>query len=146
MAFSTKGRYALRAMLELAANYDRRITTKHICQAQDVSPKYLERILFTLSIAGLVKSHRGINGGYMLSKHPSEITAKDVIVALEGPFYPVSCLDAEYQCKIKDRCPLSDLWLKVKQSVDNVLSSVTLAELSAEYAAKSGKTGLTPVV
>ena len=100
MKISTKGRYALRLMLDLAYNHTGSfIPIKNISQRQDISDKYLEQIITQLSRAGLVKSARGAQGGYMLAKEPQEYTVGEILRLLEGNLAPVACVDDTNPCR-----------------------------------------------
>lgn len=124
MKISTKGRYGLTIMIELAKKYgDRPISLKSIAKAHDLSEHYLEQLISPLRNAGLVKSIRGAYGGYVLADHPAKITAGDVIRVLEGPISPVEGLDEEEPAK-------RELWIRVRDAVQEVLDSTTLEDLA----------------
>ena len=129
MKISTKGRYGLRLMLELAANYENgNIPLKYISQKQNISDKYLEQIINTLNKAGLVKSVRGSQGGYRLHTSPDKITVGQVLRVLEGPLTPVSCVDNE-DCELKATCLTYPLWKELNDAIANVVDNKTLADL-----------------
>jgi Rrf2 family transcriptional regulator, cysteine metabolism repressor len=122
---STKGRYGLTIMIELAKNYGNRPTPlKAIAQTHDLSEHYLEQIVSQLRNAGLVKSIRGAYGGYVLAKEPSKVTAGDVIRVLEGPITPVEGIENE---KLPQQ---RELWLRIRDAVKNVLDGTTLLDLA----------------
>lgn len=135
MRISTKGRYGLRAMVDLAIHYSEgQITLSSIAQRQEISESYLEQLLNALKKAGLINSSRGHQGGYILSKDPSVITLFPIIEVLEGTLAPVHCIDKyqDLECKRNDVCVTKDVWEKVRNSICSVLDSITLKELADE--------------
>jgi len=123
MKISTKGRYGLTIMMELAAKYgEGPISLKSIAEKNGLSEHYLEQLIAPLRNAGLVKSIRGAYGGYILSREPEAMTAGDVIRILEGPISPVDFTEEDDPAK-------RDLWLRIRDSIANVLDSTTLADL-----------------
>jgi Rrf2 family transcriptional regulator, cysteine metabolism repressor len=140
MKLSTKGRYGLRAMLELALNYNKRpLLLREIAKNQDISEKYLERILSTLKANGFIKSTRGAQGGYTLSRPPSEIKLSDVVQSLEGSLAPVECVDDPKICNRSNFCATIEVWLKIKKSMMSTLRSMTLKDLIQIQNEKSKK-------
>lgn len=131
MKISTKGRYALRLMLDLAYNHTGSfIPIKNISQRQDISDKYLEQIITQLSRAGLVKSARGAQGGYMLAKEPQEYTVGEILRLLEGNLAPVACVDDTKEvCTRADECVTMEVWREIKDAVNKVVDNITLADL-----------------
>lgn len=131
MKISTKGRYALRLMLDLAYNHTGSfIPIKNISQRQDISDKYLEQIITQLSRAGLVKSARGAQGGYMLAKEPQEYTVGEILRLLEGNLAPVACVDdTKEACTRVDECVTMEVWREIKDAVNKVVDNITLADL-----------------
>jgi Rrf2 family transcriptional regulator, cysteine metabolism repressor len=125
LKISTKGRYGLTIMMELAAKYGEGPTSlKSIAERNQLSEHYLEQLVAPLRNAGLVKSVRGAYGGYVLSKEPETITSGDIIRILEGPISPVDFTEEDDPAK-------RDLWLRIRDSIANVLDSTTLADLIA---------------
>lgn len=123
MKISTKGRYGLTIMMELANRFgDGPVSLKSIAQRHELSEHYLEQLIAPLRNAGLVKSIRGAYGGYVLSKSPEEITSGDVIRVLEGPISPVEFAEEEDPAK-------RYLWLRIRDSISSVLDSTTLKDL-----------------
>jgi Rrf2 family protein len=123
LKISTKGRYGLTIMMELAAKFGEGPTSlKSIAERNQLSEHYLEQLVAPLRNAGLVKSIRGAYGGYVLSREPESITAGDVIRILEGPISPVDFTEEDDPAK-------RDLWLRIRDSIANVLDSTTLADL-----------------
>ncbi|GGD54976.1 cysteine metabolism transcriptional regulator CymR [Paenibacillus nasutitermitis] len=123
MKISTKGRYGLTIMMELSAKFGEGPTSlKSIAERNNLSEHYLEQLIAPLRNAGLVKSIRGAYGGYILSKEPESITSGDVIRILEGPISPVDFTEEDDPAK-------RDLWLRIRDSIAEVLDSTTLADL-----------------
>ena len=132
LKISQKTEYALRAMIELARHPDTLTSAREISETQHIPLRFLEQQLGSLSRAGLVESFRGAGGGCRLSKTPDEIKVADVVDAIEGPFYPMFCLDpSDHTCWQDSRCGLQDLWSDVRVAVRGVFERVTLAELAA---------------
>lgn len=131
MRISTKGRYALRLMLDLAMNNTGEyITIKSIASRQNISEKYLEQIISMLNRAGYVKSIRGSQGGYKLTKDPSEYTVGMILKLTEGSLYPVDCLDEETnECQRSGQCATRVLWEKLYNAILGVVDHVTLKDL-----------------
>ena len=128
MKISTKGTYAIQVMLDLAMhNTGENINVKKIAERQDISEKYLEQIIATLNKAGFVRSIRGAQGGYRLSKAPSLYTVGDILRVTEGSLEPLS----------PEESPLS-VWNKLKEAIDSVVDGVTLQDLVDEETARSG--------
>ncbi len=135
MKFSTKARYGLRAMLELAMNTEQGpIPVRVISQRQCISEPYLEQLMAQLNKAGLVRSQRGAQGGYVLASRGQDISIGEIIRVLEGPIAPVQCVNktTPYTCNRSGQCVSRIVWEKVRDSVDEVLDSLTLADLIAE--------------
>lgn len=124
MKISTKGRYGLTIMIELAKKYgEGPISLKLIAQTNDLSEHYLEQLIAPLRNAGLVKSIRGAYGGYILSREPAKITAGDIIRVLEGPISPVEGIEDEEPAK-------RGLWIRIRDAVKDVLDNTTLEDLA----------------
>lgn len=134
MKLSTKGRYGVAAMYELALRYgEGPISLKSIAQNQDISEHYLEQLICALRNAGYVTSVRGAQGGYALAKEPARITVGDIITTMEGPIVLVDCLlsdakDNSY-CDKAGACVTRGVWAKVCDSINDVLNSISLADL-----------------
>ena len=139
MKISTKGRYALRLMLDLAMHdTGEYISLKDISSRQEISVKYLEQIVISLSRAGLVKSVRGSQGGYRLAKAPEEYRAGDILRLIEGSLAPVSCLDDNVnQCPRSEQCATLELWKRLNNAINAVVDSMTLADLAEIQKRKS---------
>ena len=132
MKISTKGRYALRLMLDIALNGQggEPVRIKDIAARQELSVKYLEQIIGVLNKAGFVRSIRGPQGGYLLTKNPSEYTAGMILRLTEGSLDPVSCLDdCADPCSRMEQCVTIILWKKLKDAINEVVDTVTLEDL-----------------
>ncbi|MCB2186062.1 MAG: Rrf2 family transcriptional regulator [Deltaproteobacteria bacterium] len=130
MKLSTRGRYGVRAMLELAMHVGKGpVPLRDLASRQEISAKYLEQLLIPLKGAGLVKSVRGARGGYMLAADPREINLYDIVRSLEGPLAPVECVqDAQY-CERVGGCTVHLVWGEMGQILVKFLSEQTLANL-----------------
>ncbi len=131
MKISTKGRYALRLLLDLAMNESGEpIRLKEVAERQGISDKYLEQIIATLNKGGVVKSTRGAQGGYSLKKGPSEYTVGMILRLMEGSLAPVECVEeGDAVCDRCDGCATMKLWAKVNDAVNQVVDNVTLQDL-----------------
>lgn len=131
MKISTKGRYAVRLMIELAMVKEGDLATvKDISENQNISDKYLEQIISTLKKNHFVKSIRGAQGGYVLAVKPEECTAGMILRAVEGDMSPVSCLEDETNhCERSCKCTSLKLWMMIDDAVKNVIDNVTLADM-----------------
>jgi Rrf2 family protein len=131
MMISTKGRYALRVMIDLASqDSPSYIPLKEITERQNISTKYLESILSTLVKANLVIGIRGKGGGYRLTKHPSEYTLGSILKLTEGCLAPVSCLQPQNPpCERRKECPTRPIWERLDHMIDNFFEGITLEEL-----------------
>ena len=139
MKLSTRTRYGIRAILEIAVNYGNGpLQTRIIAQRQNISVKYLEQLMAILKSAGFVRSTRGAKGGYNLAKPPDQIKLSEVFSSLEGPVVTVECLEDESYCANAADCIARQLWAQVQKAEDDVLESITLQDLVDR--AKDGKT------
>ena len=139
MKISTKGRYALRTMIDLAVNDNGSpIPLKDIAARQDISLKYMEQIIALLIKAKLVKSVRGNNGGYLLAKSSMQYTAGDILRAAEGDLTPIDCLKKNHiACTRNDTYTVQPFWLGLKKVINGYLDSITLSELARQAKEKS---------
>lgn len=136
MKLSTKGRYGVIAMYDLAVHAGDKgpISIKNVAERQEISEHYLEQLMGQLRKAGLVKSTRGAQGGYFLARSPKDVTVGDIIRVMEGPIAPVDCLlstqknDPHY-CKKCEKCVAKGVWEKVAASISDVLDGITLEDL-----------------
>ena len=133
MKLSTKGRYGVKAMVDLAIHYGNApVSIKVISQRQNISEYYLEQLFSPLRKAGLIKSIRGAQGGYVLNKAPSEIKVSDVMDVLEGPIEIADCIEGA-ECNNIDCCATRLLWKKIKSSIDEVMENITLQDIVNDY-------------
>ena len=133
MMISTKGRYALRIMVDLAQHDgEEPVSVRAIAQRQDISGKYMEQIISVLTRAGLLRSVRGAQGGYTLAKPPEEITVRQVVVALEGDMAIVDCQRGA-QCKDADKCATHKVWNRISDAVNGALDAITLKDMLNDY-------------
>jgi Rrf2 family cysteine metabolism transcriptional repressor len=131
---STRGKYGLRAMVDLAEHYRQNpVALRSIAERQEISESYLEQLISSLKKAGLVKSIRGAQGGYELAKDPAAIRISEIFTVLEGPIAPVECVGENHTpetgCKNSQTCAVRLLWQKLRNSITEVLESTTLADL-----------------
>lgn len=139
MKISTKGRYAVRVMLDLALNDTGEcIKVKDIAARQDISEKYLEQIIAVLNKAGYVKSVRGAQGGYRIARDPSEYTVGMILRLTEGSMAPVTCLDEGVECEQCDTCETLEVWKELYGAINNVIDNVTVADLVAKRQQREG--------
>jgi Rrf2 family protein len=130
MRVSTKGRYGLRALVDLAEHDEgKAIPIREISERQNISEQYLEQLFATLRKAKLVKSVRGAHGGYMLNHAPEDITVADIITTLEGPIAPVDCVIEDDFCNYIDKCVIHGLWSELADAINGVIENMTLADL-----------------
>lgn len=131
MKISSKGRYALRMMIDIAEhNNGEWISIKDISERQGISIKYLEQIVTNLTKSGLLRSSRGPQGGYMLAKSPEQYTVGQIIRTIEGNLAPVACLENDVNlCERQDSCPTISFWKGLYDVINNYVDSVTLQDL-----------------
>lgn len=130
MKLSSRTRYGMRAILELALEYGNApLQIKTIAAREDISNKYLEQLIAMLKASGLVRSIRGPRGGYVLAKPPAEIQLKDVFLTLEGPMVPAECLEHPEYCPRCTDCATRQIWQQLQDAISGVLEAVTLADL-----------------
>lgn len=134
MKISTKGRYAVRLMLDVAIHgMDKNVSMRDVAERQNISIKYLEQIVSILTRVGYLKSVRGAQGGYRLTKAPSEYTIGDILRTTEGTLSPVSCLeDEENTCPRVSVCPTIKLWKGLYDVINKYVDSITLEDLVNE--------------
>ncbi len=135
MKVSTKGRYALRLMVDLGVHGEegKYVSLKDIAARQNISIKYLEQIVTPLHRAGLVRSTRGAQGGYRLSRDPERYTAGEILGAIEGSFAPIACLETDVnECERYEHCPTVGFWEGMYKVIQDYVDSVTLKQLIDE--------------
>lgn len=137
MKVSTKGRYALRLMLDLAQQPPTEyVSIKSVATRQGISEKYLEQIIKMLSKSGLVESTRGKSGGYRLTRTPESYTVGEILRVTEGSLAPVSCLEEEHHCENCNDCVTYEIWQNVLDAINEVVDSITLSYLVEKQKAK----------
>jgi Rrf2 family cysteine metabolism transcriptional repressor len=130
LKLSTKARYALRAMMELAIQEGRGpVQLREVARAQRLSPKYLEQLAIPLRHAGLLHTERGPSGGYELARPAVSISALEVVQAVEGPLQLLDCIGRASACDRSGTCAAQELWREVGGAISKVLSGTTLAQL-----------------
>lgn len=131
MKISTKGRYALRLMIDIAINSsDRPVSIKDIAKRQNISDKYLEQIISVLNSAGFVRSIRGAQGGYVLRKETHEYTVGMILRLTEGSLAPVSCVEEDAPpCERIENCSTIEVWKRLNDAINGVVDNITLADL-----------------
>lgn len=136
MMLSTKGRYGLKAMLELALNYNKgNLSIKQIAEKHGLSENYLEQLFAVLKKKKLVNSTRGAFGGYALAKPPEEISVGEVLRTLEGTLDPVDCahINGDKECSTEDYCVTKYVWEKISDSVRSVVDNIYLIDMVKDY-------------
>ena len=137
MRLSTKGRYGVRALVDIAINGDDGpVLLKDIAKRQGISAQYLEHLVAPLIRAGVLRSIRGAKGGIALAKLPEEIKLSRVIEVLEGSVAPVECVDNAALCARSDECAARDVWIDIKAAIMGVLESLTVKDLMERQKAK----------
>ena len=137
MKISTKGRYALRLMIDLAMMESAEpISLRDVAVRQGLSDKYLEQIVTPLSRAGLVRSVRGAGGGYLLTRKPEDYTVGDILRPLEGDLAPVECATDAGFCDRCSECVTVELWREIHHAISQVVDNITLADMVARARAK----------
>jgi len=133
MKVSAKGDYACRALLELALKYDTGLPVhvSEIAEKQLIPKKYLVQILVMLKSAGLVRSKRGVEGGYLLARPPAEITLGEVVRITDGPLMPVRCSpeDTSTTCELIPTCAIHPVWERVREAISDIVDNVTYEDL-----------------
>lgn len=134
MKLSTKGRYALRLMLDIALQPgEEPVSLRDAAQRQDISVKYLEQLAPSLTRAGLLRSIRGSSGGYLLTREPAAYTVGEILRAAEGELVPVECSRDGSCCRRADRCVTVEVWRDISQAIDAVVDRWTLGDLVTRY-------------
>jgi len=134
MRITYRGDYALKAVLELALNYDKVVvTSRDLAKRIDTPVKFLEQVLLDLRKGGFIESRRGNVGGYLLSKAPANITVGDVIRHIDGPIEPIACIREGYSnCADIDRCVFKKMWQKVSEATSDIIDKVTFEDLVSQ--------------
>lgn len=146
MKITYKGDYALKAILQLALNYESDgggvLSITEIARRGDMPENFLEQILLALRRGDFVKSRRGVNGGFLLARPPAEITIGQVIRYIEGPIEPISCIEKDtYKgCKDLTGCIFRDIWKEVRDAISIVVDTITFEELVLRFRERSLRT------
>ena len=135
MKISTKGRYALQMLLDLAENRNAGyIALKEIAERQNISKQYLEQIITIINNSKILRANRGKQGGYMLAKEPSKITVGHILRITEGNLSSIACLEGDVnQCKTADTCKTLYIWKGLNKVIADYLDSVTLQDILNKY-------------
>ena len=130
MKLSTRTRYGVRAMVELAEHHGQGpLQIKFIAERQNISVKYLEQLITMLRSGGFVRSVRGARGGYMIAKPPEDIKLSEIFAALEGTIITTECIDNKELCERSVDCATREVWMKLHEAILNVLGSINLADV-----------------
>ena len=137
MKLTTKGRYGLRAVIDLARYAKNEpVSLSDVAERQGISISYLEQLMAKLKKAGIVQSTRGAQGGYSLAKHPEEISVGEILRALEGSLSPVDCSavdgEGETECSASNFCVTKYVWKRINDSINDTVNNIFLSELLAE--------------
>ncbi len=139
MRLSTRSRYGVRMMFEFALKFNQGpVFLKEVASMQGISFKYLSKLVIPLKSAGLLQSVRGASGGYMLAKHPSEITIRMIVEKLEGDVSLVECTGNPNACKRNTNCVARTIWKRTDEAIMKVLDDITLQDMVDEYRRSSG--------
>ena len=143
MKMSTKGRYGLRAMIDLASyGTDQPTPLSAIARSEEISERYLEQLMTKMKKAGLVTSCRGSAGGYSLARNAEDISVGDILRAVEGNLNPVDCsVESESSCENSQACVAKFVWQKVNESINSAVDGISLAELVAKIPECDGEPG-----
>lgn len=138
MKVSTKGRYGLRLMLDLALHFgEGPVLLKDIAARQGISEKYLWHLSAVLKNAGLITSARGARGGYALARPPAQINLREIVSLLEGPLCLVECVENSSYCRRSGSCAARDVWHEVSLKILGTLGTITLEKIAEEQRKKS---------
>lgn len=147
MKISTKGRYGLRVLLDIATHQDHGpVILRDIAKRQDISEKYLWQVINPMKGAGLVTAARGSKGGYTLSKGVDEITLLDMVTALEGPVCVVDCVGDPAACERSSSCVARDVWKRVEDSLRVMMAGISLKELVQNQKEQEARGALSYVI
>ena len=134
MKISTKGRYGLRILIDLATHESEKPRLlRDIAKSQQISEKYISRLIIDLRRARLVRSIRGVKGGFHLAKDPKEITLLEIIETMEGPLSVVDCVFAPESCKRFSTCTARTIWLRLNDGIRDLMRNITFEEILASY-------------
>ena len=138
MKITTKGRYAIHILYDLAVNgTEHPVSVKEMATRQEISVKYTEQIISILNKAGYVSSSRGFQGGYRLTKPLDEYVIGDILRLTEGSLAPVACVEEEGSCEREVDCVTVEVWKRLNQAISDVVDHITLADLVERHRQKS---------
>ena len=142
MKISYKTDYSLKVILDLSKNYpDQLVHIDELSRRQDIPKKYLEQLLLSLKQGGFVRSKKGPKGGYSLASDPAKISLGDVIRFMEGPIYPISCIDPamKQECDFKHKCVFTAIWKNIEATVSGIVDKISFADLAEAETRLLGK-------
>ena len=143
MKISTKGRYGLRVLIDLATHDPGKPRMlKDIAQSQQISDKYISRLVIDLRRAKLIRSVRGVNGGFYLAKLPEEITLLEVLETMEGPISVVDCVNSPEKCRRQVLCPARDVWTELNEGIRELTGKITLDDILNAYRKRNAELGI----
>jgi len=144
MKISTKGRYGLRILLDLAIHQSEKKPRliRDIAKSQQISEKYISRLVIALRKAGMIRSVRGVNGGFHIAMKPEDITLLDVIEVMEGPLSIVDCVKAPKRCAMHENCAPREIWCKLNDEIRDLMRQTTLADILESYKKQSARDGM----
>ena len=142
MKISTKGRYGLRILMDLAIHQSEKPRLiRDIAQSQQISEKYISRLVISLRKAGMIRSVRGVNGGFHLDRKPEDITLLEVVEVMEGPLSIVDCVTAPRKCRMHENCAPREIWCKLNEDIRGLMGGITLADILATYEKQNAQNG-----
>jgi len=143
MKISTKGRYGLRILIDLATHDPAKPRLiRDIAQSQQISEKYISRLVINLRRAKLIRSVRGVNGGFHLAKAPEKITLLEVLETMEGPISVVECVRAPEKCQRQTLCPARSIWKKLNDGIRELTRDITLDDILNAYRQRNAELGI----
>jgi len=143
MKISTKGRYGLRILLDLALHEnDTPRLIRDIARSQQISEKYISRLIIDLRRGGMVRSIRGAKGGFRIAKEPREITLLDIVEVMEGPLSIVDCVRVPEKCMRNDKCAAHEIWHKLNSEIRESMRKVTLQDIIENYKQRNAADGI----
>lgn len=147
MKISTKGRYGLRVLMDIAAHQEKGpVILRDISARQEISEKYLWQVINPLKSAGLVNSTRGAKGGYVLAKAPGDITLLEIVSILEGPVSVVDCVGSPDQCGRSSACVTRNVWGKIETGIKDAMARITLQEIVDQQKDAESGTGMSYII
>ena len=143
MKISTKGRYGLRILIDLATHDPAKPRLlRDIAESQQISEKYISRLVLDLRRAKLIRSVRGVNGGFHLVKQPEEITLLEIMETMEGPISVVDCVYSPAKCRRHELCPTRDIWVRLNDDIRASMRRITLEDILNTYRQHDTENGI----